>query len=68
MLKDKFAIPVYLNKDNYKSLFPPKNKKDFGGAMDGKPGIYTHNSYRTDKLDVLPQKEVLQMLMEIGNS
>jgi inosine/xanthosine triphosphate pyrophosphatase family protein len=36
-------------------------------AMDGQPGIYTHCSYRTDKSDILPQKEILEMLMEIGS-
>jgi len=32
------------------------------GAIMGKPGIYTHNSYRTDKSDIHPQPEMIQML------
>jgi len=27
------------------------------------PGLYTHNSYRPDKVDIFPQKELLEMLM-----
>ena len=65
-LKTKFNIPVYLNKTNYKELFPKANSKS-KMAMDGQPGIYTHCSYRTDKSDILPQKEILEMLMEIGS-
>ena len=65
-LKTKFNIPVYLNKTNYKELFPKANRKS-NMAMEGQPGIYTHCSYRTDKSDILPQKEILEMLMEIGS-
>lgn len=31
-------------------------------ALSGKPGIYTHNSYRVDKQDIHPQPEVVDML------
>lgn len=31
-------------------------------ALEGKPGIFTHCAYRTDKTDVVPQEHLLQML------
>ena len=48
-------------------MFPnTKTKGEYNISSDaaGKiPGIYTHNSYRPDKVDVFPQKELLEMLM-----
>ena len=26
-------------------------------------GLYTHNSFRTGKIDIMPQKEILEMLL-----
>ena len=34
-------------------------------ALCGKPGIYTHVSFRKDKSDCHPQKELIQMLKEL---
>ena len=34
-------------------------------ALSGKPGIYTHNSVRRDKIDIFPQPEMIQMLKNI---
>ena len=65
--KNKYNIPIYLNKDNFKDLFPNKYSTS-NNAMGGIGGIYTHNSYRTDKTDMFPQKELLELLQEIGNS
>jgi N-acetyl-anhydromuramyl-L-alanine amidase AmpD len=34
-------------------------------ALRNEPGVYTHNSVRTDKVDVHPQPELVQMLMSL---
>jgi hypothetical protein len=64
--KSRYKIPIFLNIDNFNDIFPPKNKTS-DNALGSKRGIYSHNSYRTDKTDVFPQKELLQLLMKIGN-
>ena len=61
----KYGIPfVY----NYDELFPnsgdPLSKK----ALGGEAGVYTHNSVKTGKSDVFPQKELLDMLKSIATS
>ena len=60
-------IPLKLTAESYKEMFPnTKTNGEYNISSDaaGKiPGIYTHNSYRPDKVDVFPQKELLEMLM-----
>lgn len=61
----KYNIPfVY----DYDELFPnsgdPLSKKVLGGES----GVYTHNSVKTGKSDVFPQKELLDMLKSIATS
>ena len=61
----KYNIPfVY----DYDELFPnsgdPLSKK----ALGGEAGVYTHNSVKTGKSDVFPQKELLDMLKSIATS
>ena len=34
-------------------------------ALSGKPGVYTHVSYRSDKSDCHPQPELIEMLKEL---
>ena len=34
-------------------------------ALKGVPGIYTHNSYRADKLDIVPQPKMVEMLKNL---
>ena len=34
-------------------------------ALSGKPGIYTHNSYRKDKSDISPQPKMIKMLKSL---
>lgn len=34
-------------------------------ALKGVPGLYTHNSYRRDKMDVVPQPKLVEMLKKI---
>ena len=58
--KDK-KIPYGSGADgkfNYNNLFP----KFVNSSITEYPGVYTHNSYRSDKIDVMPQKELLEML------
>ena len=35
-------------------------------AFTGTPGIFTHNSYRTNKRDIFPQKELIELLQEFS--
>lgn len=35
-------------------------------ALDGKPGVWTHTSYRQDKSDIHPQPEMIEMLNTIS--
>ena len=51
-------------KYNYSELFPQKQISI--NALSGNKGVYTHNSVRTDKSDVFPQKELLDMLKSIA--
>ena len=37
-------------------------------ALRGEKGVYTHNSVRTGKSDVWPQKELIDMLKSIATS
>jgi len=58
----KHKIPVkWLGQKSYDALFPPNKGLD-QGALTGVAGLYTHNSVRTDKSDVFPQKELIEML------
>ena len=34
-------------------------------AMNGVPGVWTHTSYRNDKSDCHPQKELIEMLKRL---
>jgi hypothetical protein len=34
-------------------------------ALSGKPGVYTHNSYRKDKSDISPQPNMIKMLSSL---
>jgi hypothetical protein len=36
-------------------------------AIDGKPGVWTHVSFRKDKSDCHPQPELIDMLKTIQN-
>jgi len=59
----KYGIPfVY----NYDELFPNLGQPLTKKALAGTPGVYTHNSVRTDKSDVWPQAELIAMLKSIS--
>jgi hypothetical protein len=58
----KHNIPVkWMGQKSYDRLFPP-NDGTSPDALSGAPGLYSHNSVRTDKSDVFPQKELIEML------
>jgi len=52
----KFNIPMNYNEDMWDMS---KN------ALSGKPGVYTHVSYRPDKSDCHPQPELVEMLKSL---
>ena len=52
----KFGIPMDYNEDMWEV------SKD---ALSGKPGIYSHCSFRPDKSDVAPQSELIEMLKSL---
>ena len=52
-----YNIPLDYIEDNLWDL-----SKD---ALSGKPGIYTHNSYRKDKSDISPQPKMIKMLKSL---
>jgi hypothetical protein len=49
---------------NYDEMFPPSNKTS-SLAESGTSGVYSHNSVRTDKIDIFPQKEMVDMLKRV---
>jgi len=59
----KYSIPF---KYNYDELFPPGNSLS-KNALKGIPGLFTHNSVRSDKTDIFPQKELIDMLKSISS-
>ena len=53
-------------KFSYDDLFPPADVKKLSkNALKGKPGIYTHNSVRSDKTDVAPTPKMVAMLKRL---
>tara|TARA_Y100000356_G_scaffold130161_1_gene132099 strand:+ start:1249 stop:4905 length:3657 start_codon:yes stop_codon:yes gene_type:complete len=52
---------------NYNVLFP-RVIRDFKPALKGDKGIYTHNSVRSDKSDIFPQKELIEMLKSLSEN
>lgn len=55
-LSEQFGIPVDYNSDMWDIS---------SDALSGKPGVYTHVSYRVDKNDMSPQTELIQMLKSL---
>ena len=61
----KFNIPFHYD---YDELFPNLGDPISLKALRGEKGVYTHNSVRTGKSDVWPQKELIDMLKSIATS
>lgn len=55
--KNKYNIPLYKN---------PGMFNISQDALGGKPGVWSHTSYRTDKSDIHPQPEIIEMLNTIS--
>ncbi len=53
---DKYGIPLDFNMD----IFDLNQR-----ALSGKPGIYTHNSVRRDKVDIYPYPKMIEMLLNL---
>jgi hypothetical protein len=51
-------------KFNYDEMFPPTGVTS-SIAESGASGVYSHNSVRTDKIDIFPQKELIDMLKRV---
>ena len=51
--KDKYNIPLTYHEDIWD--ITPR-------ALKGEPGVYTHNSVRTDKVDIYPCPRMIAML------
>jgi len=56
-LLEEYPILVHGLLDDYSNI--GEINKD---ALDMKPGIYSHTSYRTDKFDIAPSKRIITML------
>ena len=69
--KSQIITDLYTNGNEF--IFPNTTNEYVGNyfqtsdaALRGVPGIYTHNSYRTDKIDAIPQRELLLLLNEFN--
>ncbi len=56
---------TYDGQNKFSEQFPDKNSTAFPGIVQN-TGIYTHNTYRTEKRDVFPQKELIELLQEFN--
>mgnify|MGYP003142935517 FL=1 len=61
----KYGIPFHYD---YDQLFPNLGESISKKALRGEKGVFTHNSVRTGKSDVWPQKELIDMLKSIATS
>ena len=59
----KYSIPLNYNWDEF---FNPNTLSI--NALKGEKGVYTHNSVRTGKQDIFPQKELIDMLKSIATN
>lgn len=53
---ERYAIPLNYNDDMW-NVSPE--------ALSGKPGVWSHTSFRSDKSDIHPQKEIIEMLKSL---
>lgn len=55
--KEKYNIPLTYHEDIW-----DVSKR----ALSGEPGVYTHNSVRTDKVDIYPHPKMIEMLKSLS--
>lgn len=55
--KERYKIPLKYNEDIWD--ITPR-------ALKGEPGVYTHNSVRTDKIDIYPHPKMIAMLKSLS--
>ena len=61
-------IPIgstYDSTNTFSEQFPGSNKVSTAAFANNR-GTFTHNSYRTDKRDIFPQKELIELLQEFS--
>ena len=51
-----------ITRHTFKEVFPPTGELSIN-AYNKVKGLYTHNSFRTGKIDIMPQREILLMLL-----
>ena len=61
--KSKYGIPYTYN---WNDIFPAKGKLS-ANALKGVKGIYTHNSVKTSKMDVMPTLKTIQMIKSLAD-
>lgn len=72
MKKVKAAYPNitmgsrYSGANGFYEQFPQKGKGVASTAFSNNRGTFTHNSYRTDKSDVFPQKELIELFQKFN--
>lgn len=64
LIQWKQKYPDITFKFDYDELFPQSGITS-SSAIKGVSGVYTHNSVRTDKIDIIPQKEMVDMLKRV---
>ena len=61
-LNARHDIEIDMNAKQWEAMFPSKGTTNYNI-----PGILSHNTFRTDKTDIFPQLELLQMLQKFNN-
>jgi len=54
--RERYKIPITYNEDIW-DICPR--------ALEGKAGVFTHNSVRTDKIDIYPHPKMIEMLKSL---
>ena len=60
-----YNIPIDINFTNITDMFPASGQRSDRG-LKASPGLYSHNSIRTDKLDISPTKKMIKFLRDIA--
>jgi hypothetical protein len=55
-------IPIKMDKDHWELMFPTTGNPNF----ENKKGVFTHNTWRTNKSDIYPDIDLLRMLQKFN--
>ena len=61
--KNHPEIEIKMDEDQWKDMFPPESGANPNFS---KNGIYSHNTWRSDKSDIFPQLELLRMIQSFN--